>query len=126
MGKVDAEAISTAIVTAIRDVGLSMDNLRGQEYDGASVMLGEVSGVKTRIQQIQPRAFYHHWRAHVLNIVVASTCKSLPEIRSMFDSVSQLTWFLGGSAKRKAIVFNTFPSTTQTNWLFQMTVIMNL
>lgn len=38
MGKVDAEAISTAIVTAIRDVGLSMDNLRGQGYDGASVM----------------------------------------------------------------------------------------
>jgi hypothetical protein len=28
MEKVDAEAISTAIVTAIRDVGLSMDNLR--------------------------------------------------------------------------------------------------
>ena len=80
MGKVDAEAISTAIVTAIRDVGLSMDNLRGQGYDEASVISGEVSGVKTRIQQIQPRAFYHHWRAHVLNLVVTSTCKSLPAI----------------------------------------------
>jgi hypothetical protein len=74
MEKVDAKAISTAIVTAIRDVGLSMDNLRGQGYDGVSVMSGEVSGVKTRIQQIQPRAFYHHWRAHVLNLVVTSTC----------------------------------------------------
>ena len=74
MEKVDAEAISTAIVTAIRDVGLSMDKLRGQGYDGAIVMSGEVSGVKTRIQQIQPRAFYHHWRAHVLNLVVTSTC----------------------------------------------------
>lgn len=74
-----------------------LDNLRGQGYDGTSVMSGEVSVVKTIIQQIQPRAFYH--------LVVASTCKSLPEIRNMFDSVSQLTWFLGGSAKRKAIVF---------------------
>ena len=109
MEKVDAEAISTAIVTAIRDVGLSMDNLRGQGYDGASVMSGEVSSIKTRIQQIQPRAFYHHCRAHVLNLVVASTCKSLPEIRNLFDSVSQLTWFLGGSAKRNAIVFRYLP-----------------
>ena len=29
--------------------------------------------------------------------------------RSMFDSVSQLTWVLGGSAKRKAIVFIYLP-----------------
>ena len=55
MEKVDTEAISTAIVTTIRDVELSMDNLRGQGYYGASVMSGEVSDVKTGIQQIQPR-----------------------------------------------------------------------
>lgn len=40
----------------------------------------------------------------MLNLVVASTCKGLPEVRNLFDSVSQLTWFLGGSAKRKTIV----------------------
>ena len=44
-----------------------------------------------------------------MNLVVASTCKSLPDIRNLFESVSQLTWFLGGSAKRKAIVFRYLP-----------------
>ncbi|VDI21253.1 Hypothetical predicted protein [Mytilus galloprovincialis] len=67
-------------------------------------MSGNISGVKARIQQIQPKAYYHHCRAHVLNLVVATSCKALPEIRNLFDSVSHLTWFLDGSAKRMAIV----------------------
>ncbi|CAG2241502.1 unnamed protein product [Mytilus edulis] len=104
MEKVDAESIATAIVNYVQECGLNMDNLRGQGYDGASVMSGNISGVKARIQQIQPKAYYHHCRAHVLNLVVATSCKALPEIRNLFDSVSQLTWFLGGSAKRMAIV----------------------
>ena len=81
-----------------------MENLRGQGSDGASVMSGEILGVKTRIHQFQPRAFYYHHRANVLNLVVASTCKTIPEVRNLFDSDSQLTWFLGGSVMHKAIV----------------------
>ncbi|VDI82425.1 Hypothetical predicted protein [Mytilus galloprovincialis] len=86
--KVDAESIATAIVNYVQECGLNMDNLRGQGYDGASVMSGNISGVKARIQQIQPKAYYHHCRAHVLNLVVATSCKALPEIRNLFDSVS--------------------------------------
>ncbi|CAC5419177.1 unnamed protein product [Mytilus coruscus] len=104
MEMVDAESIATAIVNNVQECGLNMDNLRGQGYDGASVMSGNISGVKARIQQIQPKAHYHHCRVHVLNLVVATSCKALAEIRNLFDSVSQLTWFLGGSAKRMAIV----------------------
>ncbi|XP_071142151.1 zinc finger MYM-type protein 1-like [Mytilus edulis] len=104
MEKVDAESIATAIVNYVQECGQNMDSLRGQGYDGASMMSGNISGVKARIQQIQPKAYYHHCRAHVLNLLVATSCKALPEIRNLFDSVSQLTWFLGGSAKRMAIV----------------------
>lgn len=104
LDKVDADSISAALMKIIGDCGLDISNLRGQGYDGASVMSGQTSGVRKRIQEHQPRAIYHHCRAHVLNLVVASSCKSITEIRNLFDSISQLTWYLGGSAKRKAIV----------------------
>ena len=43
----DAATISTALCDAL--TGLEMSKVRGQTYDGASTMSGDVSGVKTRI-----------------------------------------------------------------------------
>ncbi|KAJ8311031.1 hypothetical protein KUTeg_011415 [Tegillarca granosa] len=87
----------------LRDCDLDIGYLRGQGYDGASVMSGNTSGVKTRIQDVQPRAFYQHCRAHVLNLVLSATCKAVPTIRNLFDSVNDITWFMGASPKRKSI-----------------------
>ena len=81
-----------------------LGNLRCQGYDGATVMAGKVSGVSARILERQPRALYVHCRAHNLNLVVCSSCKQVPEIRNLFDSLGALTWFLGASAKRKEIL----------------------
>ena len=54
--KVDAESISVAIIEYLKKCDLNLNNLRGQGYDGASVMCGHVNGVSTRMQRIQPRA----------------------------------------------------------------------
>ena len=35
---------------------------------------------------------------------LAAGCKQVTEIQTLFDNVGKLTWFLGGSAKRKAIL----------------------
>ncbi|XP_068336664.1 uncharacterized protein [Pyrus communis] len=43
---------------------LSFSNLRGQDYDGASNMKCEFSGLKTKILNEQPCAFYVHCFAH--------------------------------------------------------------
>ena len=45
----DAAFISEAILQFLKDCNLNISNLRGQGYDGASVMAGKVSGVSTRI-----------------------------------------------------------------------------
>ena len=74
----------------IRDCNLDVANLRGQGYDGASVMAGEVSGVATQVLRQQPKAMYCQR---------PSTCKQVPEIGILFDTLRTLTWFLGGSAK---------------------------
>ena len=72
--KADAESISSKMVEYLKkcELDLHVCNL-GQGYDGATVMSGKVSGVCTRIQQIQPRALYHHCRGHVLNLVLSSS-----------------------------------------------------
>ena len=65
-------------------------------------MAGKVSGVSARILEHQPRAEYHHCCAHNLNLVVASSCKQVPDIRNLFDNLRTLTWFLGTSAKKES------------------------
>ncbi len=104
MDSTDAASIAKSILRFLKDCNLDISNLRGQGYDGASVMAGKVSGISTRILQQQPRALYHHCRGHNLNLVISSSCKQVPEIRNLFDSLGALTWFLGASAKRKVIL----------------------
>ena len=100
----DAKSISEAILKFIDDSNLDISNLRGQGYDGASVMAGRVTGVSKHILDKQLRASYHHCRAHNLNLVISSSCKQVPDIRNLFDSIGTLTWFLGASPKRKGVL----------------------
>jgi hypothetical protein len=96
---------------------LDLRNLRGQGYDGASVMSVLKSGVSARIKELQPRAEYHHCRAHALNLVISSSCRSVDIIRTVFDDINQLTWFLGGSPKRTAILKRHLPDAKQVDYL---------
>ena len=47
------QALSQEITNFVYDKGLSMDNWRGQSYDGAENMAGKFSGVAARIKGIQ-------------------------------------------------------------------------
>ena len=50
--RVRAVDITDAIVNCLEGMGLSLNELRGQGYDGASTMSGEKSGVQKRIRDI--------------------------------------------------------------------------
>ncbi|XP_062521172.1 zinc finger MYM-type protein 1-like [Corticium candelabrum] len=100
----DALSIFNAIVNFMKECNLDIRYLRGQGYDGAAVMSGKVSGVSARILQLQPKAIYQHCRSHRLNLVIASSCRQVPLIQDLFNSLGTLTWFLGGSPKRKVIL----------------------
>ena len=78
---------SDSIVHAIKDVllrsNLSLQNCRGQTYDGASNMMGKKSGVATQIQEIQPKAIVTHCHGHSLSLAVkdlTSSCDVLSKI----------------------------------------------
>ena len=99
MDNTDAASISTALLQFLKDCNLSIGSLHGQGYDGASVMAGKGSGVSTQILEVQPRAIYHHCRGHNRNFFISSTCKQVPDIRNLFDSLGTLSLFLGAMPK---------------------------
>ena len=87
----------------VSDQQIRLSHLVGQGYDGASVMSSDKNGVQAKICDKYPNATYVHCRSHVLNLAIASGCNSVSAIRNLFDNVEKLTWFLGGSGKRKEI-----------------------
>ena len=56
----NAEALTTKFLEALNNLGLPLDQMRAQGYDGASVMSGHINGVQARIQRQNPKAAYIH------------------------------------------------------------------
>lgn len=106
LNKMDAKSISDALISNLSAWGLDLSNLVAQGYDGASVMSSGKAGVQAKIKEVCPKATYVHCGSHVLSLAISSSCKSVPSIRNLYDSISKLTWFLGASAKRKEIFKN--------------------
>lgn len=97
------QALSQEITNFVGDQGLSMDDCRGQGYDGAGNMAGKLSGIAARIQGTHEKAIYVHCNSHILNLCVASCC-SIPFVRDMMDNVSSISNFFNDSPKRTQIL----------------------
>jgi len=87
--RVRAVDIANAIVGCLEGLGLSLNNLRGQGYDGASTMSGKKSGVQKHIREKQPKALYTHCAGHSLNLVMVSSCSVLI-VRNTIDRIKSL------------------------------------
>lgn len=104
--RMNAKTISENLISSLQKWGLNMDNLVGQGYDGAAVMSSKKHGVQGIIQRQYTNAVFVHCRSHVMALAISSGCsgcKSVPQMRNLFDQVEKITWFLSGSAKRKEI-----------------------
>ena len=95
---------SATLVACLKDVlirmNLSIQNCRGQCYDGASNMVGAKKGVATEIPKIQPRAILTHCYGHSLQLAVGGTVKQIKNLRDMFDTTSEISKLLKCSPKR--------------------------
>ena len=101
--RVRAVDITDAIVKCLEGLGLSLNELCGQGYDGASTMSGEKSGVQRRIRDIQPKALYTHCAGHSLNLAIVSACSTL-SVRNAIDQIKSLTLWIKASPKREALL----------------------
>ncbi|KAL4592042.1 hypothetical protein LXL04_005021 [Taraxacum kok-saghyz] len=65
-----ATTLKETLVSLFSGHGLSISNLRGQGYDGASNMKGELGGLKTLILNENASAYYVHCFAHQLQLTL--------------------------------------------------------
>ena len=103
MERVCAVNIEQAITGLLTHLGLSLDDLRGQGYDGASTMSGEKLGVRRRIMEKQRKAMYTHCSGHSLNLVIAQACAD-PCIRSCVSVIKAITPWIKASPKWEGLL----------------------
>ena len=68
-----------------------------QSYDGASVMSGKCTGVQTRVREFAPHAMYMHCHAHILNLVLVDSVKSINRAAEFFALLQTLYVFMSSS-----------------------------
>ena len=84
--ELNAEAIFTYITSALRETDANITNCVSQCDDWASVMSGYLTGVRTRVTDVNPSAIYIHCHAHQLNLVLIDTCHTASNF-SLLESV---------------------------------------
>ena len=99
---IDGATLFALLTDTLLSLGLSLNQIRAQCYDGASNMRGRYSGLAARVQEVENRAIYIHCHAHQLNLALQSACCAVRDIRNVLGTVSSLYAFLEGSAKRHA------------------------
>lgn len=92
--------LKTAIQSLLTSHHLTLTQIRGQGYDGASNMKGEVKGLKTLIMKESPSAYYVHCFAHQLQLVLVAVAKGNVGCQTFFGQVSRLLNIVGVSCKR--------------------------
>ncbi|XP_022845237.1 zinc finger MYM-type protein 1-like [Olea europaea var. sylvestris] len=99
-----AASLKAAIDQLFSTHSLSISNLRGQGYDGASNMRGEYNGLKALILKENPSAYYIHCFAHQLQLALVAVAQKHPKIETFFTTVHRLVNIVGGSAKRSDLI----------------------
>lgn len=81
------------IIQQLKDLGIPIENMRGQGYDNGANMKGKHCGVQRRIRNINLRSFFVPCSAHSLNLVVNDAVKSSKEAIEFFDIIQKVNVF---------------------------------
>lgn len=101
---ISADTITLVIQDALTRLTLSTDKCRGQCYDGASNMLGAKTGVATRIQKLQPKAYPTHCHGHSLSLGVKDAARSCKVLSDTMDTSKELITLIKYSPKREHLL----------------------
>lgn len=84
--------IKNTIEQQLVSIGLNIENIRGQGYDGGSNMSGRINGVQALILKEQPLAIYTHCFNHSLNLCLSKACEVFA-IKNMNGIISTISIF---------------------------------
>ena len=96
----DSETLFQILLKSLSKVGLNIDKLIGQCYDGASNMRGVNAGVQVKVKAAQPKAIYSHCYAHCVNLVLVEAASTNQYTRNFFGVLQNLYNFLEASPHR--------------------------
>nr|XP_009777610.1 PREDICTED: zinc finger MYM-type protein 1-like [Nicotiana sylvestris] len=97
-------SLKEAIYSLLSDHSLSPSQIRGQGYDGASNMRGEISGLKTLIMKDSSSAYYIHCFAHQLQLTLVAMSKKHLDVEDFFFHVTNVLNVIGVSFKRRDLL----------------------
>ncbi|VDI01855.1 Hypothetical predicted protein, partial [Mytilus galloprovincialis] len=82
------ERISNELLKLLPEMGLDLNLMRSQCYDGAGNMTGHLKGVGPRIQRIYPKALHFWCTAHQLNRCIVAAA-NIPCVRNMMGTADK-------------------------------------
>ena len=84
-------------------IGLPISKMRGQCYDGAANMSGEISGVVKRVQDLESKAIYIHCYGHLVNLASGDTIKNSHFLKTALENANEIIKLVHLSPRRTAI-----------------------
>ena len=96
-----ALSLKHAIECLLCEHNLSISNLRGQGYDRANNIQGDINGFKTLILKENKSAIYVYCFAHQLQLTLVVVAKNHINIAEFFYVISNLVTVIRGSCKRR-------------------------
>ncbi|CAH1983061.1 unnamed protein product [Acanthoscelides obtectus] len=115
-----AESIYETILTICASVGLNMDKVIGQGYDGCSTFNGHLSGVHQKFRESHPKAIYVHCVAHRLNLVLSDSL-DMPYIRNCLGTINEVANMMRNNTQSgdilKRYIENLVPETQKSRLL---------
>jgi hypothetical protein len=96
--------LKSSIDSLLAKFKLRLKQCRGQGYDGASNMRGELNGLQSLIMRDSKTAYYVHCFAHQLQLVIVATVRNHKGVSNFLNMISILLNVVGGSAKRRDMI----------------------
>jgi hypothetical protein len=81
------QGIFDVLEEELKNLGLDIDNIRGQGYDNGSNMKGKHQGVQKKLLDINPRAFYSACGCHSLNLTLCDMAKTCGKAKDFFGII---------------------------------------
>ncbi|GMI90128.1 hypothetical protein like AT1G19260 [Hibiscus trionum] len=95
-----SKTLKEDISTVLSNHELSIANLRGQGYDGASNMRGEWNGLQALFMKDCPYAYYVHCQAHQLQLALIAATREVFEVHDFFKDLIFIVNVVSSSSKR--------------------------
>ena len=101
LNETKADAIVKVILDTIQRMGLTIENARGQCYDGASTMAGVKNVVATKMELLNDAVLYTHCYGHALNLAVNDCIRNIIDLNNVWVMLKKICNLVKKSPSRE-------------------------